>query len=101
MNKLDLTDHCACCGGVLIYNAKYDPRLLPDGSFNHNREMVADDLDEMLSFCPCVDKGSKGNCGSCDACHAEDMGCACDGAYDIGCFICRPGHFERPPCPTS
>lgn len=101
MNQLDLTKQCAVCGGQLQYAAKYDPRLLPDFSLNTNREMVEDDLDEMVSFCPCMDKNTRGNCGNCRSCRVADMGCACDGAYDAGCFFCTPTEFERPPCPTA
>jgi len=40
-------------------------------------------------------------CGKCDSCQIERIGCGCDGAYDDGCFLCRPSLHERPPCPLS
>lgn len=101
MNQLDLTKFCALCGGELMYHPKLDPRIRPNGERNDDREWLEDDLEEAVSHCPCTDKATRGPCGKCAACRTEQMGCSCDGAYDIGCFLCRPGHFERPPCPIS
>lgn len=91
-NALDLTKNCALCGGALTPSVSVED--LP-GYVWHKGE-----LDVLhTSPCPCTSRSNRGKCGRCDACFVEQNGCACDGAYDIGCFICRPGHFERPPCP--
>lgn len=34
----------------------------------------------------------------CDTCWTKRHGCACDGAFDAGCFLCTPDSFEEPPC---
>lgn len=39
-------------------------------------------------------------CGKCDACQIEEIGCACDGAFDNGCFLCTPDKHKRPLCPA-
>lgn len=38
-------------------------------------------------------------CERCTACEIERIGCGCDGAYDDGCFLCRPQLHQRPACP--
>jgi len=38
-------------------------------------------------------------CGVCNACDIERIGCACDGAFDFGCFLCSPEQHKRPVCP--
>lgn len=40
-------------------------------------------------------------CGTCNSCEIERIGCACDGAYDNGCFHCTPEQHQRPACPTG
>lgn len=40
-------------------------------------------------------------CGKCNSCEIEKIGCGCDGAYDDGCFLCRPERHERPLCPME
>ncbi len=38
------------------------------------------------------------NENECQTCRLERMGCACDGSFDAGCWLCTPGTFERPEC---
>ena len=100
-NTFDLTERCALCGGELEYVAKYNPRLLPDGSYKMDREATGDDIDEARSHCACTSRIDRGRCGRCTACRIERHGCACDGAFDAGCFNCTPSEFKRPACPIS
>lgn len=85
----DLTEHCALCGSQLWW----DPRI------DHRSASTDEDVADALTFCNCESRTRRGKCGVCSACRIEQHGCACDGAYDAGCFSCTPGEFERPPCP--
>jgi hypothetical protein len=42
-----------------------------------------------------------GDIDRCRACKIEKIGCACDGAFDDGCFLCCPAKHERPECPPK
>lgn len=48
-----------------------------------------------------VDMTVPKRCGSCNACSIEQIGCACDGSMDDGCFHCTPKDHARPPCPDD
>ena len=99
---MDLTKNCALCGGLLEYHNKHDPRFNPDGTYNGERESsLAADIEEATIVCTCESRALKGHCGTCRSCMIAMHGCACDGAFDAGCFNCTPREFERPSCPKE
>lgn len=86
--KFDLTKHCALCGGEL--------ELAPN---THTYD--SGNQDDFGNYCSCESRTLKGHCGECRSCKVAMYGCACDGAYDAGCFNCTPKEFERPSCPVE
>lgn len=90
---LDLEDRCALCGGRLELN--------PNKMRELQRAKTEDEVEDVRTYCSCESRELKGHCGSCRSCMVEDYGCACDGAYDVGCFNCTPNEFERPSCPKE
>lgn len=89
----DLTKYCALCGGVIAN----DPENVP--GYVAARVHEPDPLHKYP--CSCESRALKGHCGDCRACRIAQHGCACDGAFDAGCFNCTPKEFERPSCPKE
>lgn len=87
---LNLTKQCALCGGQLEFQPKADRHFRND-----------EELEDALTYCTCENRALKGHCGECRNCKVADHGCACDGAFDAGCFNCTPAEFERPSCPAE
>lgn len=49
-----------------------------------------------------VDMSVSDFCGECSDCGiAQNLGCACDGSMDQGCWSCTPAKFSRPDCPPE
>lgn len=100
---IDLTKFCALCGGELrqlstcpAFGSSQDVEqavlYFRDGP-RHRW------LNTEFKPCTCTSRTDRGKCGDCKACNVERHGCACDGAYDDGCFKCAPERYTRPPCP--
>jgi len=87
---LDLTKQCAVCGGQL--------ELRPTANCHFKSD---EELSEAFTYCICESRVLKGHCGKCSSCRVSQHGCACDGAFDAGCFNCTPKEFERPSCPLE
>lgn len=90
----NLCTHCALCGGQLL--VVLPPDMPRTAVFN----MSDNDVDD-LKRCSCESRTKKGRCGKCRDCRVETHGCACDGAFDAGCFNCTPSEFKREPCPPE
>ena len=84
----DLTKYCALCGGVL--------ELEPN-----TQVWDVAKQDDQGNYCSCESRALKGHCGECHNCRVAQHGCACDGAFDAGCFNCTPTEFVRPSCPKE
>ena len=91
---LDLTKHCALCGGKLYYTFPEDMKRTVV------LKMTEEELED-YAICTCTSRALKGICGDCNNCKIAEHGCACDGAFDAGCFNCTPAEFERPSCPAE
>lgn len=96
---MDLTKNCALCGAMLPcadrLKLNRGERFLLGQRLGTAEELLSD------AICDCQGRGRPGKCGTCLACSIELIGCACDGAYDNGCFNCNPDSYARPPCPSE
>lgn len=91
---IDLCTNCALCGGKMYITLPADmPRTM---AF----KLTDDELEDYYT-CTCESRSGKGSCGRCRNCRIAEIGCACDGAFDAGCFNCTPDEFDRPPCPLE